>query len=154
MEAAKVQHVSKASSDELLRKFAEIDADPPARAPAHLLRAPIVVRKKSRRAVSALSARELSSPSDEAIRATRRRRRRSSGGLGEWKSLLPISNRRPASLLRRMGIRRSEDGGASGIALFLAAALEKTWRKTVEGASKMFVEKQRQNHVRLISDMV
>ncbi|WOL16842.1 hypothetical protein Cni_G25630 [Canna indica] len=164
MEAAKVQRVSKASSDELLRKFAELDDHPPARASpprisgARLLGAPIVIRKKkSRRAmISALSARELAASPADAAAAARTRRRRASGGLAEWKSLLPVTNRRPAhaSLLRRMGIRRSEEG-APGIGLFLAAAFEKTWRKTVEGASKMFVEKHcHQTHVRLISDIV
>ncbi|CAL9133894.1 unnamed protein product [Musa acuminata var. zebrina] len=143
METAKVQHVSKASSDELLRKFAELDDGTPA-GPSALLRhaSPLVTRKRSRRTVSA---------GDEAVRA--RRRRKNKGGLAERKSLLPISNRRPASLLLKMGIRRPEDG-APGIGLVLAIALEKTWRKTVEGASKVFVEKHHQKHVRLISDMV
>ncbi|URD77291.1 hypothetical protein MUK42_05422 [Musa troglodytarum] len=140
METAKVQHVSKASSDELLRKFAELDDGTPA-GPSALLRhaPPLVTRKKSRRT------------GDEAVRA--RKRRKSKGGLAERKSLLPVSNRRPVSLLRKMGIRRPEDG-APGIGLVLAMALEKTWRKTVEGASKVFVEKHCHKHVRLISDMV
>ncbi|RZR81796.1 hypothetical protein BHM03_00008095 [Ensete ventricosum] len=85
------------------------------RNPSALLRhaPPIVTRKESRRTVSA---------GDEAARA--RRRRKSKGGLPERKSLLPISNRRPASLLRKMRIRRPEDG-APGIGIVLAMALEK-----------------------------
>ncbi|RRT67605.1 hypothetical protein B296_00017620 [Ensete ventricosum] len=108
----------KASSDELLRKFAELDDGTPA-GPSALLRhaPPIVTRKESRRTVSPLS-----SAGDEAARA--RRRRKSKGGLPERKSLLPISNRRPASLLRKMRIRRPEDG-APGIGIVLAMALEK-----------------------------
>ncbi|KAJ8511273.1 hypothetical protein OPV22_001707 [Ensete ventricosum] len=145
METAKVQHVSKASSDELLRKFAEVDDGTPA-GPSALLRhvPPIVTRKESRRTVSPLS-----SAGDEAARA--RRRRKSKGGLPERKSLLPISNRRPASLLRKMRIRRPEDG-APGIGIVLAMALEKV--RTVEGASKVFVEKHCHKHVRLIGDTV
>ncbi|RWW42094.1 hypothetical protein BHE74_00052379 [Ensete ventricosum] len=85
------------------------------RNPSALLRhaPPIVTRKESRRTVSA---------GDEAARA--RSRRKSKGGLPERKSLLPISNRRPASLLRKMRIRRPEDG-APGIGIVLAMALEK-----------------------------
>ncbi|RWV98870.1 hypothetical protein GW17_00038258, partial [Ensete ventricosum] len=83
------------------------------RNPSALLRhaPPIVTRKESRRTVSA---------GDEAARA--RSRRKSKGGLPERKSLLPISNRRPASLLRKMRIRRPEDG-APGIGIVLAMAL-------------------------------
>lgn len=129
-----VQRVSKASSDELLRKFAELDADPPARpysppcpysATARIF-APMAVRKKSCRAIAALSSRELTSSSSSYADGRPARRRRTSAGPAEWKSLLPLSNRRPPSksLLRRIGIRRSDDA-APGIGLFLAIALEK-----------------------------
>ncbi|XP_074587925.1 uncharacterized protein LOC141843795 [Curcuma longa] len=155
-----VQRVSKASSDELLRKFAELDADPPARpysprppssATARIF-APMDVRKKSCRAIAALSSRELTSSYTDGRPA---RRRRTSAGPAEWKSLLPLANRRPSSksLLRRIGIQRSDDA-APGIGLFLVIALEKTWRKTMASASKMIVEKHCQKHVRLISDNV
>ncbi|XP_048570845.1 uncharacterized protein LOC125551628 [Triticum urartu] len=41
----------------------------------------------------------------------------------------------------------------AGIAHFLAA-LERTWKKMVAGASRMFVERHRSSHMQLISDMV
>lgn len=128
-----VQRVSKASSDELLRKFAELDADPPERpyspprpySAAARIFPPMAVRKKSCRAIAALSSRELTSSSSYAD-GRPARRRRISAGPAEWKSLLPLSNRRPPSksLLRRIGIRLSDDA-APGIGLFLTIALEK-----------------------------
>ncbi|EHA8589932.1 hypothetical protein COCNU_scaffold013486G000010 [Cocos nucifera] len=151
--SATVEHVTRASSDELLSKFAELDDDPPARSSRTSARLPIVRRKRSRRGMSGLAARDLATGGAETP-STRRRR---SGGLAEWKALLPptASSRRSKSQFRRMGIGRSEigPGDAVGIKLLLAA-LEKTWRKTMEGASKMFVEKHCNKHVRLISDMV
>nr|XP_010907380.1 uncharacterized protein LOC105034056 [Elaeis guineensis] len=146
--SATVEHVTRASSDELLRKFAELDADQPARSSRTSARLPIVRRKRSRRVMSGLAARDLATGGAEAP-TTRRRR---SGGVAEWKALLPAtaSSRRSKSLLRRMGIG---PGDAVGIKLLLAA-LEKTWRKTMEGASKMFVEKHCNKHVRLMSDIV
>ncbi|KAH7664560.1 hypothetical protein IHE45_14G127400 [Dioscorea alata] len=149
-----VQHVTKASSDQLLRKFAELDSDSPrtTRKP-QLLRGQIVRKKRSNKVVSALGAREIRASStvvDAPIA-----RRRISGSRAEWNSLLPISSRRSKSLVRKMGICRSESGNRdfAGIACILAA-LEKTWRRTIEGASKMFVEKHCNTHVRLISDAV
>ncbi|KAG6476493.1 uncharacterized protein LOC122024966 [Zingiber officinale] len=158
-----VQRVNKASSDELLRKFAELDADPPAR-PYSLPRpssttarifTPMAVRKKSCRAINALSSRELISSSSSYADGRPARRGRTSAGQAEWKSLLPLSNRRSSSksLLRRIGVRRSDDA-APGIGLFFAIALQKTWRKTMASASKMIVEKHCPKHVRLISDNV
>ncbi|XP_008786724.1 uncharacterized protein LOC103704959 [Phoenix dactylifera] len=148
-----VENVTRASSDELLRKFAELDADPPVRSSRPSVRLPIVRRNRSRRVMSGLAARDLATGGAETP-STRRRR---SGGLAEWKALLPptASSRRSASLLRRMGIGRSEIGPGDAVGLkLLLAALEKTWCKTMEGASKMFVEKHCNKHVRLISDIV
>ncbi|XP_072984231.1 uncharacterized protein [Typha latifolia] len=152
-----VQHVTKASSDELLRKFADPDADPAVRSPRQVshrqllvLRTPALRRKRSsRRVASGLSARDLTAGVDTASR----RRRSCGGGAAEWKAalLLPTSARKPAPLVRRMGIGRWEDATGVGI---LLAALEKTWRRTIEGTSKMFVQKHCSNHVRLISDIV
>ncbi|XP_039138987.1 uncharacterized protein LOC120276330 [Dioscorea cayenensis subsp. rotundata] len=149
-----VQHVTKASSDQLLRKFAELDSDSPrATRKPQLLRGQIDRKNRSNKVVSALGAREIRASSivvDAPIA-----RRRISGSRAEWNTLLPISSRRSKSLGRKMGIGRSEPGNRdfAGIACILAA-LEKTWRRTIEGASKMFVEKHCSNHVRLISDAV
>ncbi|KAM0886384.1 hypothetical protein ACQ4PT_029728 [Festuca glaucescens] len=149
--AVSVQHVAKASSDELLRKFADPDDD--ASKNQHLTppRRSLALRRKrsSRRVASGLSARDSDATGTDLAAP---KRRRSIGGSTDWRAglLLPTTT---ASSARKGG-----GGGAgrldeAGIALFLAA-LERTWRKTVRGASKMFVERHRTSHVQLISDMV
>ncbi|KAL5219690.1 hypothetical protein ABZP36_020374 [Zizania latifolia] len=150
-----VQHVARASSDELLRKFADPDAAqskqlaPPRRNLA-------LRRKRSSRVASGLSARDSGSTAS-GVELAAPKRRRSIGGSTEWKAglLLPTTTasarKGGASHSRRGGASRLDD--AAGIGLLLAA-LERTWRKTVAGASKMFVERHRTNHVLLISDMV
>ncbi|CAN6302464.1 unnamed protein product [Urochloa humidicola] len=152
--AVSVQHVAKASSDELLRKF----ADPDARHLATPPRRSLALRRKrsSRRVASGLSARD----SDSAAAAggtelAAPKRRRSIGGSADWRAglLLPTTSAASArkAQARRGGAPRLDDAGGIGLIL---AALERTWRKTVAGASKMFVERHRTNHVLLISDMV
>lgn len=112
--ACTVQHVAKASSDELLRKF----ADPDSPSPGLNLHLALRRKKSSRRVASGLSARELTGGSD-VPRVVRRRR---SGGSVDWKAglLLPTTVRKSnGSLIRRMGIGRIDD--AVGIGLILAA---------------------------------
>ncbi|XP_040378507.1 uncharacterized protein LOC102722284 [Oryza brachyantha] len=146
--AVSVQHVARASSDELLRKFADPDAHAKQIAPP---RRSLALRRKrsSRRVASGLSARD----SESELAAPKRRR--SVGGSTEWKAglLLPTttaSARKAAASHSRRGARLDD---AAGIGILLSA-LERTWRKTVAGASKMFVERHRTDHVLLISDMV
>lgn len=149
-----VQHVAKASSDELLRKFAdpEDDDDKP-RHPAPPRRS---FKRSSRRVASGLSARDSGSAAGTELAALPKRRR-SLGGSSEWRAglLLPTTTKagsaaRKGSAARRGGAARLDEAGIG----LLLAALERTWRKTVAGASKMFVERHRTNHVQLISDMV
>ncbi|RCV46751.1 hypothetical protein SEVIR_9G560500v4 [Setaria viridis] len=153
--AVSVQHVAKASSDELLRKFADPDARHLATTPP---RRSLALRRKrsSRRVASGLSARDSeASASAGAAELAAPKRRRSIGGSADWRAglLLPTTTAASArkGQARRGGAARLDD--AAGIGLILAA-LERTWRKTVAGASKMFVERHRTNHVLLISDMV
>ncbi|CAD6201733.1 unnamed protein product [Miscanthus lutarioriparius] len=152
-----VQHVGRASSDELLRKFADPDARRPAATPP---RRSLALRRKrsSRRVASGLSARD----SDAAAAAagftgaelSAPKRRRSIGdGSADWRAGLLLPTSTPAASARKAQARRVRADDAAGIGLLLAA-LERTWRKTVAGASKMFVERHRTNHVLLISDMV
>ncbi|KAL6648874.1 hypothetical protein ACP70R_013098 [Stipagrostis hirtigluma subsp. patula] len=153
--AVSVQHVAKASSDELLRKFADPDArhavTPPRRSLA-------LRRKRSSRLASGLSARDpdAGAPGTELAAP---KRRRSIGGSAEWRAGLLLPTTTAASARRGGAVGHPRRGGAArlddaaGIGLLLAA-LERTWRKTVAGASKMFVERHRTNHVMLISDMV
>ncbi|KAF9680710.1 hypothetical protein SADUNF_Sadunf06G0149900 [Salix dunnii] len=99
-----VQHVTKKSSDELLRKFAEMSD---ANGAKKLELARVIRRRKTRRD---LGSDDLSDgPSYY----------KSSSSLVERRSLLPP-----------------------------------TWRKTVEGASKVFLEKHYNRHRRLINDMI
>jgi hypothetical protein len=110
-----VQHVAKASSDELLRKFADPDSPSPCR------NLPLALRRKksSRRVASGLSAREHAGGSDVPLAV----RRRSSSGSVDWRAvlLLPTTTAKKSngSFIRRMGIGRIDD--AVGIGLILAA---------------------------------
>ncbi|KAF0911069.1 hypothetical protein E2562_005453 [Oryza meyeriana var. granulata] len=151
--AVSVQHVAKASSDELLRKFADPDAHCKATPPRRSLG--LRRKRSSRRVASGLSARDSESGAS-GMELAAPKRRRSIGGSTEWKAglLLPTttaSARKGSSTSHSRRGARLDD--AAGIGLLLAA-LERTWRKTVAGASKMFVERHRTNHVLLISDMV
>ncbi|ONL93233.1 uncharacterized protein [Zea mays] len=138
-----VQHVGRASSDELLRKFADPDAPRAAATPPRRS-----LKRSSRRVASGLSARDSDASAAAGVTAAALaapKRRRSIGG--STGLLLPTASARKARA------RRARADDAAGIGLLLAA-LERTWRKTVAGASKMFVERHRTNHVLLISDMV
>lgn len=145
--AVSVQRVTKASSDELLRKF----ADPDARQPTTPPRRSLALRRKrsSRRVASGLSARD----SDASAALAAPKRRRSIGGSADWRAGLLLPTTTAAASARKAQARRARLDDAAGIGILLAA-LERTWRKTVAGASKMFVERHRTNHVLLISDMV
>jgi len=117
-----VQHVGRASSDELLRKFADPDARRPAVTPP---RRSLALRRKrsSRRVASGLSARD----SDAAAGFTGAelaapKRRRSIGGSADWRRaglLLPTST--PAASARKAQARRARADDAAGIGLLLAA---------------------------------
>ncbi|CAA7389552.1 unnamed protein product [Spirodela intermedia] len=150
--SSKVQHVAKASSDELLRKFADSEtgkASP--RKIQRLLRGPVARRKRrpSRR-MPCHSAGDCSIYCAEVgVERT-----------AEWKGLLRQNPppHRSAVLLRRIivaaGISDKLRAGEIPRVDFFLAALEKTWRKMVEGASRLAVERHCSRHVRLISDMV
>ncbi|KAL9659303.1 hypothetical protein QQ045_024108 [Rhodiola kirilowii] len=116
--APTVQIVTKASSDQLLSKFADSDDGPK-------------TKIKDRRKI-------------------RNGRRRESGDFIEKKSLLPPAfeaRRRSSSstLIRKVGIGRGRASKTKSIIL-------KTWTRTVQGASRMFMEKHYNRHKRLISD--
>ncbi|CAH9107670.1 unnamed protein product [Cuscuta europaea] len=143
--AATVQHVTRSSSDELLRKFAEVGGS-------------LSEDRRQLRLVKRLKRREL------ALFAAAGARRRSSSiycgreaanGSGatvvERKSLLsPPAYKRPTPHfgIGKVRVRARELNNRSFV-----ATLVKTWRKTVEGASKIFLEKQKHynQHKRLIN---
>ncbi|KAF7062073.1 hypothetical protein CFC21_068716 [Triticum aestivum] len=162
-EAVSVQHVAKASSDELLRKFADPDDGDSSNQRSTPPRRSLALRRKrsSRRVASGLSARD-SSASGADLELAAPKRRRSIGGSTDWRVglLLPTtttaSSSSAAARKGNGGHARAKRGARldeAGVAHFLAA-LERTWKKTVAGASRMFVERHRSSHVQLISDMV
>ncbi|XP_077246350.1 uncharacterized protein LOC143886296 [Tasmannia lanceolata] len=139
MATCTVQHVNKVSSDQLLRKFAELESEPNCESPKKTGFGGRRRRKRSR----------ISSDRDNNERPIVR-----NGSLIDRKSLLSPENQRSA-LLRQLGIGKSGIRAREIIinGLFLAK-IEKTWRKTVEGASKMFMEKHRNHHILLRNEIV
>ncbi|XP_044460249.1 uncharacterized protein [Triticum aestivum] len=121
----------------------------------------LALRRKrlSRHVVSGLSARD-SSASGADLELAAPKRRRSIGGSTDWRVglLLPTTTTASSSSVRKGndGHARAKRGAwldEAGVAHFLTA-LERTWNKTVAGASRMFVERHRSSHMQLISDMV
>ncbi|KAH7554278.1 hypothetical protein ACOSP7_028599 [Xanthoceras sorbifolium] len=136
---ATVQHVNKKSSDELLSKFAQVGSDSIGKE---------LVRVSKRRKRSSRARREsenyCQSPSNNG----------NGSSLVERKWLLPPTTRRSA-LLRKLGIGRSHLRSARDInnrSVF--GTIEKTWRRTVQGASRVFMEKHYNRHKLLINDVV
>ncbi|KAK4272591.1 hypothetical protein QN277_021124 [Acacia crassicarpa] len=123
--SVKVQHITKKSSDELLRKFAD-DSDKKPRKKKDLR---ATKRRKKNWAVT--SDGECESPSS------------GSTPLLERRSPLPI--RRPA-MLRLLRIEsaqlRLRDVGNE----FLLSFVAKVWRRTIQGASRVFIEKHYYRH--------
>ncbi|KAL4587547.1 hypothetical protein LXL04_000418 [Taraxacum kok-saghyz] len=136
-----VQHVNKASSDELLSKFAE-------------LASPDRPSKKSSR----LTKRQKRSAQSLQLTATRRESAEFTGTLVvERKSLLPpvVSARRSsgaAALVRQLKVGRAQFRSRNFRNRSILGAIEKTWRRTIDGASKVFMEKQYNRHKRLLTD--
>ncbi|XP_049356109.1 uncharacterized protein LOC125820729 [Solanum verrucosum] len=127
MEAAKenggkIQHVTKASSDQLLRKFAEMDSELEGKKELRLAK-----RRK----------RTLQTKVDTTNHV-----------FGERKSLLPPAvSQRSVALIVKAKLRARNLNNRS-----FFGTIEKTWRRTVQGASKVFIEKHYNRHRRLISD--
>ncbi|KAI9077282.1 hypothetical protein K1719_040726 [Acacia pycnantha] len=121
-----VQHVAKKSSDQILRKFAHLDSPSP--------------KIKSKRRCS-IAESHCRSPSH-------------GSALVERRSLLPPAATRRSALLRQLGIARARLKARDIRNRSLFGTLEKTWRSTVEGASRVFMEKHYHRHKRLINDIV
>ncbi|KAK9157178.1 hypothetical protein Scep_003752 [Stephania cephalantha] len=161
-----VQIVNKASSDELLKKFAELDEgdDPSPRRNSSsnardALR--VMVMKRQRRSlIRVIGSLDDCGSNGESI--SRSWKSSSSGGcnsraLADQKKCLisrsgATGRRSSPAMLRRLGLIKA--GEFKNKSLF--GTIEKTWRKTVEGASKMFKERHYfyDRHNRLISDVV
>ncbi|GMH20106.1 hypothetical protein Nepgr_021947 [Nepenthes gracilis] len=143
MDAGRVQHISKASADQLLRKFAEVGSDSSDKASARRALQAAKRRKVYRKSVSRSSCD--GTPNEP-----------SNGGastsLVERKSLLPQASRQSA-LLKQFGITRSHLRARDFKNRSIAITIEKAWRKAVGGASRVVFMKTHYNtHKRLIVD--
>ncbi|XP_061346348.1 uncharacterized protein LOC133292000 [Gastrolobium bilobum] len=128
---AKIQHVTKKSSDELLMKFAELGSDEAERK-IDLRSVSVSKRRKKKRREY-----QCDSPSYVGTAVVERR------------SLLPLPPVTRRSVFLRQ-LRASQRNKSSS----LMGTIQKTWRRTVEGASRVFMEKQYHRHKRLINDIV
>ncbi|TKY53255.1 hypothetical protein E2542_SST24781 [Spatholobus suberectus] len=117
-DAKRVQHVTKKSSDELLRKFAEVG------------------------------------DSNNAPKKKKKRREEGGTALAERRSLLAPAATRKTALLRQIGIGRAHLRTRDFRNKYLLGTIPKTWRRTVEGASRVFMERHYHRHKRLINDIV
>ncbi|KAD3336312.1 hypothetical protein R6Q59_028457 [Mikania micrantha] len=136
-----VQHLTKASSDQLLSKFAELDS-PDDHRPKNSLR---LFKRQKRSAQSIQPASQFSSEF--------------TGGtlLSERKSLLPpVASARRSSgattLVRQLKVGRSHFRAKNFKKRSFFGSIEKTWQRTLDGASKVFMEKQYNRHKRLLND--
>ncbi|CAK9157386.1 unnamed protein product [Ilex paraguariensis] len=137
--AAKVQHVSKASSDELLRKFAEVGSESDGKG---LAKKELRLSKRRKRTGTTNEGDHCESPSN------------GSTTLVERKSLLPpATRRRSVAIIRRLGIGSFKLRARDLQNKSIMRTIEKTWRKTMEGASRVLLEKHYNRHKRLINDI-
>ncbi|XP_009766469.1 uncharacterized protein LOC107799904 [Nicotiana tabacum] len=134
--AATVQHVTKASSDQLLRKFAEMGSESEDKA---LAKKELRLAKRRKRIQPTVNGSSTTTTTTTV--------------LGERNSLLPpAGSQRSVALIRRLGIGKAKIRAKDFKNRSFLGTIEKTWRRTVEGASKVFIEKHYNRHKRLISD--
>ncbi|CAI9787572.1 unnamed protein product [Fraxinus pennsylvanica] len=127
---ARVQRVKKASSDQLLRKFAEAGSES-----NHKLSA----KSESRMAKRA----KRSTPLNTNVNASS----------VEINSLLPPStSRKSLSFIPRLEMGKAKIRARELKNKSFMCTIEKTWRKTIAGASRVLMEKHYNRHKRLIND--
>ncbi|GAB4851532.1 hypothetical protein Ancab_030934 [Ancistrocladus abbreviatus] len=141
MEAARIQHLSKASSDQLLRKFAELESsdDASTRMAIRAVKRPRKCRKNAdgERYDGDGTGNDLSGSG--------------SARLVERKSLLPRASRK-SGLFRQVQVGKSKPRARDFKNKSVVGTVEKTWRKAVRGASRIFMERHYNRHRRLIND--
>ncbi|CDP10145.1 unnamed protein product [Coffea canephora] len=146
----RIQHVAKASSDELLRKFAQVGSESEDKKELQLAK-----RIKRSTNISAIKAgfytqSRMYVDQGSSLNGI-------SAAIVERKSLLPpvtpSSRRSSVAVVRRLGIGRVKVRAREIKHKSLLGAIEKTWRRTIEGACKVFVEKHYNQHRRLKHDM-
>ncbi|XP_047329389.1 uncharacterized protein LOC124932756 [Impatiens glandulifera] len=135
--ATRVQHITKTSSDELLKKFAEVGSESKDR---------VLAKKELRLWKQQCWKRTRSDQCDSPSN------RRSS--LGDKKSLIPPASVWPrkssSSALIRFSRSRLRARDFKNKSIF--KAIEKTWCKTIDGATKILMDKHYNRHKRLIND--
>ncbi|KAK3010096.1 hypothetical protein RJ639_012436 [Escallonia herrerae] len=140
---AKVQHVTKASSDELLSKFAEVGSDSNGKKAS--AKKDLRAAKRRKRSQNARGGDHCDSPLSSGT-----------SSLAERKSLLPpaaAAPRRSGDLIRQLGIGRANVRTRGLKNKSILVTIEKTWRRAVERASKVFMETHYNRHKRLINDI-
>ncbi|CAI0406666.1 unnamed protein product [Linum tenue] len=140
--AASVQHVTKRSSDELLRKFAELGEEEEEEE-AELAKQSWKRRRSCSRKMAVVVRRAAADDDEEGCESP-------SQLVVERRSLLPVT----APRKKWRGGGRGSRGGIKNKKFILMDTIEKAWRKALEGASRVILEKQYGNrHRRLISDV-
>ncbi|KAL1821098.1 hypothetical protein DCAR_0417482 [Daucus carota subsp. sativus] len=135
---AKVEHITKASSVELLSKFAQVSS----KSNNNKLALPLVKKKNKNLRLSTkrqkINREKPDGTNYESLL---------NNCAADRKSLLaPAANRKSTASIRLAKARNLKNKSLLG-------SLQKTWRKTVEGASKIFIERHYNRHKRLISDL-
>lgn len=153
--SSKIQHVTKKSSDELLRKFAQVDSEKEDKAAA---KKELQLAKRLKRSTSRIN-------KAAAFGHGRVNVDQSSSLIGtgtnnasinvEMKSLLPPrTSRRSGKLARRLGIGKATKVRARDIKnRSIMGTVAKTWRRTIESTYKVFMEKHYNRHKRLSNDL-
>ncbi|GMI64712.1 hypothetical protein like AT2G42110 [Hibiscus trionum] len=140
-----VQHVTKKSSDELLRKFAELDD--------HYNKGVAFGKELRTMEMKRRKKNGLGRPRRESW-AGGHCDNPSNNGVVERKWLLPPATTRRSTLLKQLGMGRSQIRAREIRNSSIFATIEKTWRKTIEGASRVSMKKHYNRHMRLINDVV
>ncbi|CAL1372385.1 unnamed protein product [Linum trigynum] len=139
--AASVQHVTKRSSDELLRKFAELGEEEEEE--EELAKQSWKRRRSCSRKMAVVVRRATADDDEEGCDSP-------SQFVVERRSLLPVT----APRKKWRGGGRGRGGGIKNKKFILMDTIEKAWRRALEGASRVILEKQYGNrHRRLISDV-
>uniref|UniRef100_A0A1J3K364 Uncharacterized protein n=1 Tax=Noccaea caerulescens TaxID=107243 RepID=A0A1J3K364_NOCCA len=101
--------------------------------------------------------RKFADPDVDDSKSTKRRRKSDSSNSRET-SVDMVERKRlllaPASKRRSLFLRQLATGKSHLRTKSLVRTIGKTWRKTMEGASRVFIEKHYNRHRRLINDVV
>ncbi|CAO2831836.1 unnamed protein product [Amaranthus hypochondriacus] len=161
------QHVTKASSDQLLRKFADSEDDNEHSPPSSARRSRSIrggrsrtsLNKKRKVIMTITNNKNYNEDDEEQVQSLRTVERNSL--LPQYYIRNPCSNSNSASafLRKHLPITRSHHRHRKSARHFrtnstFLSALDKTWTKAVRGATKIFMERHYSRHRILIDDIV